>query len=118
MARVEFDDTELKAGIKRLELTFPKYNKQALNDVANEILRLSSFEVPLDTGNLMNSGSVQEDGDEFIVGYNTRYAARLHENPQYNFQNGRKGKYLEDPIKVNAQILLSFYNETISKLFA
>lgn len=117
MARVDFDDSSFKEGIKRLELSFPKFNKQALNDVANEVLRLSSFEVPLDTGNLMGSGSVQEQGEEFIVGYNTVYAARLHENPQYNFNNGRKGKYLEDPIKVNADVLLSFYNETIGKLF-
>jgi len=35
------------------------------------------------------------------VGYHTPYATRLHENPQYNFQRGRKGKYLEDPIKKN-----------------
>lgn len=117
MARVEFDDKTFREGMKRLELSFPKYNRQALNDVANEILRLSSFEVPLDTGNLMGSGSVQEDGEEFIVGYNTVYAARLHENPQYNFQNGRKGKYLENPIKVNADILLKFYNESIRNLF-
>lgn len=117
MARVEFDDSSFREGIKNLELKLPKYNKTALNDVANEILRLSSFEVPLDTGNLMGSGSVQEQGEEFIVGYNTVYAARLHENPQYNFQNGRKGKYLENPIKVNADILLRFYNEAIGKLF-
>jgi len=117
MARIVFDTTDFDAGVKRLEAVFPGFNKSALNDVANEVLRLSSFEVPLDTGRLMNSGSVQESGDEFLVGYNTVYAARLHENPQYNFQNGRKGKYLEDPIKMNMDRFIRFYNEGMGKLF-
>jgi len=35
------------------------------------------------------------------VSYDTPYAARLHEHPEYNFQNGRQGKYLEEPAMQN-----------------
>lgn len=82
----------------------PARNK-ALKMVGDEILRLSNKEVPFDIGTLANSGRVDAypltPKDTVEVGYHTRYAHRLHEHPEYNFQNGRKGKYLEDPIKNN-----------------
>ena len=79
--------------------------KFSLEDVANEILRLSEIEVPLDKGTLQNSGNVQDVEDGYIIGYHTPYAARLHEHPEYHFQRGRKGKYLEDPIRNNQEAL-------------
>jgi len=82
----------------------PARNK-ALKMVGDEILRLSNKEVPFDKGTLANSGRVDTHPltpkDTVEVGYHTRYAHRLHEHPEYNFKNGRKGKYLEDPIKHN-----------------
>ena len=78
----------------------PASNK-ALKMVGDEILRLSAKEVPHDTGALLFSGRV-DDFDTYVeVGYHTPYAHRLHEHPEYTFQKGRKGKYLEDPIKNN-----------------
>ncbi|GAB2519454.1 HK97 gp10 family phage protein [Paramicrobacterium agarici] len=65
------------------------------------LLALSSEQVPFDTGTLSGSGSVStplgaaEPTVEVI--YDMPYAARLHEHPEYNFQGGRKGKYVEDP---------------------
>lgn len=56
--------------------------------------------VPFDEGDLQRSGNVSSNGvDTVNVSFNTPYAARLHENPQFNFQNGRQGKFLETPIK-------------------
>lgn len=83
---------ELDAGIEPAA-------KNALTPVADELLRQSSEEVPLDTGTLQGSGRVDVFPDRVEVGYHTPYAHRLHEHPEYNFKNGRKGKYLEDPIK-------------------
>lgn len=77
----------------------------ALHDVAEEIMRLSQMEVPHHTGTLQNSGTVENIGGAVVVGYHTPYAARLHEHPEYRFQKGRKGKYLEDPIRRNADAL-------------
>jgi hypothetical protein len=88
---------------------------KAIDQVANEILRLSSFEVPHDTGMLQSSGHVEIQTDKSaIVGYNKVYAARLHEHPEYRFQKGRKGKYLEDPIKHNYKHFLSFIQDGIT----
>lgn len=70
------------------------------NLAAERLLALSSMEVPFDTGALSSTGAVlnAEDSETgSAVTYDTPYAARLHEHPEYNFQGGRKGKYLEDP---------------------
>ena len=93
-----------------------KASAKAIDQVASEILRLSSFEVPHDTGMLQSSGHVETQPDQSaIVGYNKVYAARLHEHPEYNFQNGRKGKYLEDPIKNNYTVFINFMRDAIQE---
>lgn len=71
---------------------------------AERLLALSAAEVPLDLGTLAGSGTVKPatDPDEgAAVVYDTPYATRHHEHPEYNFQNGRKGKYVEDPAMEN-----------------
>lgn len=73
---------------------------QGKNLAAERLLALSSERVPLDIGTLMGSGAVQPStspDDDAAVTYDTPYAARLHEHPEYNFQGGRQGKYVEDP---------------------
>jgi len=60
--------------------------------------------VPLDEGDLQRSGVVTNNGvDTVNISFNTPYARRLHENPQFNFQNGRQGKYLETPLQQKQQ---------------
>lgn len=118
MAGVElsFDFSSLQKGIARLEAKAPKALSRGLQTVAEEILRLSQQQVPHDTGYLQNSGSVQSISDrEKVVGYHTRYAARLHEHPEYRFRNGRKGKYLENPIKENTRVFLQFFGEQVKR---
>lgn len=87
--------------------------RKAVRDVAEEILRLSTFEVPHDKGLLQNSGHYVMEAEAAVVGYNKVYAARLHEHPEYRFQKGRKGKYLEDPIKRNLAVFRSYMAEVI-----
>lgn len=74
------------------------------NKAGERLLGLSAEQVPLDTGDLMGSGQVvnaEAPGEDTLVVYDRPQAARLHEHPEYNFQNGRKGKYLEDPAVQN-----------------
>ena len=81
--------------------------RRGLSRAGERLLALSAVEVPFEWGTLSDSGAVssplgQRDGDaEVDVTYDTPYAARLHEHPEYNFQGGRKGKYLEDPALQN-----------------
>lgn len=99
------DDNQVMMNLKSLEAAVENgIPKQAL-DIGFEILRLSQFEVPHDEGTLQNSGTVEEVNGDVVIGYHTKYAARLHEHPEYRFKKGRKGKYLEDPIVRNEQAL-------------
>lgn len=114
MANITIDDKEFQR--KMTEIITVKIDdkkRQAVHDVASEILRLSSFEVPHDKGLLQNSGNVIDEDEQSIVGYNKVYASRLHEHPEYKFQKGRKGKYLENPIKQNMSIFIKYFQDAL-----
>ena len=79
--------------------------KFALEEAGGDLLKESVKIVPHDIGTLENSGKVSPvekvgtDQMSISVGFNTPYAARMHEHPEYRFQKGRRGKYLETPLK-------------------
>jgi hypothetical protein len=102
---ISIDSKAVLANLSALEARIPKADEIGREMAANELLRLSQMEVPHDEGTLQNSGVVEKVGDDIIVGYHAPYAARLHEHPEYHFQKGRKGKYLEDPTLKNAEVL-------------
>ena len=87
------------------------------NLAAERLLALSSEQVPFDIGTLSGSGTVKPattpEGGAAVV-YDTPYAARLHEHPEYNFQGGRKGKYLEDPAMENRDELAAIIAKKVS----
>lgn len=115
---VKFDTSDFDRKIVQFSQRIVDQSKKALLEIGREILRLSSFEVPHDTGMLQASGKAEPAlaADEVVVGYNKVYAARLHEHPEYHFQKGRKGKYLEDPIKTNMRILLNYYGNQMKEV--
>lgn len=111
---INVDNSDFFKGLDRLSNAAKGFILQGVNDVASEILRLASFENPHDTGQLQSSAHVEPvKDDEVIVGYNKVYAARLHEHPEYRFQKGRKGKYLEDPIKNNMAVFLKYMQNAV-----
>ena len=101
---VEFDTARARRAFDRIHIAMGPEMDRAEDEVADTILLLSQAEVPHKVGTLQNSGATDRDSKGAIVGYHTPYAARMHENPQFNFGKGRKGKYLEDPIKHNIQL--------------
>lgn len=105
MIVASIDDGEVITNLKNLEKAFQRSIPKRALDIGFEIMRLSQKEVPHDIGTLQNSGTVEVIDGDVVVGYHTQYAARLHEHPEYRFQKGRKGKYLEDPIKNNDKAL-------------
>jgi hypothetical protein len=115
---VELDLSGLKAGADRLSRLTRSGNVDAINRIADMLLTLSQKEVPHDKGTLQNSGHVDQakdiDSPEAVVSYGgmaAPYAAYLHEHPEFNFQAGRKGKYLEDPLKNNLNIFKNIYSD-------
>lgn len=82
------------------------------NLAAERLLALSLEEVPMQDAILAGSGTVEpttKPDEPAQVVYDTPYAARLHEHPEYNFSQaanpGAKGKYLEDPAVDNRKEL-------------
>jgi hypothetical protein len=81
----------------------PEMQKKGINGIglaAEYVLGEANRIVPHDEGHLQGSGktSVDPRNTQAAVSYNTPYAVRLHENPQYRFQKGRQGKWLERTI--------------------
>lgn len=68
--------------------------REALTRAAGLVLGVANRTVPYQEGTLADSGFPDVDGDTATVSYDTPYAVRLHENPQYNFHLGRRGKWL------------------------
>lgn len=117
MAELKIDTREFEAKMKLLEMKVKQYKYRTVMEVALELLRLSQFEVPHDTGLLQNSGHTEREGENGVrVGYNKVYAHRLHEHPEYRFQKGRKGKYLEDPMKRNLHVFERYYRDGLAEV--
>ena len=104
MIIIDVKDDKVRLNLQKLSSALKKGVEKALLDVGYELLRLSQEQVPHDTGSLQNSGNVEVIGGDVVVGYHKPYAARLHEHPEYRFQRGRKGKYLEDPLRDNKKV--------------
>lgn len=70
-----------------------------LHDALDYLATESKKEVPYDTHMLQNTCavSVEPDGSEGAVSYDTLYAVKQHEELSFNHPHGRKAKYLEDP---------------------
>lgn len=121
MANIVFKTDEVERNLGNFERQIRGTTNKAINKAADEILRLSQAEVPHDTGALQNSGHVEPvDSETVAVGYNKEYAAFQHEGRRrdgshvvLHYQKGRKGKYLEDPIKNNLQKLRDIIGSTL-----
>lgn len=116
---ISFDDRELQRNLEKLKGLADKWLKEATGEMADTLLLLSRAEVPHDTGQLQNSGHTFFEGDEAAVAYNKVYAAYQHEGGDgrrviVNYQKGRKGKYLQDPLQNNISKWNNIAKETIS----
>lgn len=76
---------------------------------AERLLALSLPRTPLRDGPLRESGAVipaVDPQEGAAVTYDTPYAARLHEHPEYTFNEpGTGGKYVENPAMENSREL-------------
>lgn len=115
---VKIDTSDFIKVIEKIEKKVDKISMAALETMGDELLRISVKEVPHDQGTLQATGVVDPQPSKELVevGYHTPYAARLHEHPEYRFQKGRKGKYLEDPLKHNLTRWLTVYATEIGAL--
>lgn len=100
MNKIRLKGCELRLDKQVLVGAIKRGGKKATWSVLDHLASVSKEQVPLDTGALKNSCtvSVNDDGSEGTVSYDTPYAVEQHENLVYHHQRGRKAKYLEDPV--------------------
>jgi len=121
--KARVDSSRFKASISKLRSVA---GDDFEDDVADTLLTLSRREVPFDTSDLQKSGFADRDGDGAFVAYNSDYATFQHEGMRKNgtfivrnHKNGRKAKYLEDPIRKNTkrwnEIARTAFNREIKK---
>lgn len=106
--KVTGEETVLR-NLKLALKAFESKGEDALRDLGNKIMRESKNQAPLDKSTLIKSTGNEKTGKlRRTIFYNTPYAPRLHEHPEYKFQRGRKGKFLEDPLKQTTRAGLRF----------
>lgn len=82
-------------------------NVKGLTLAAEHLLQVSRTQVPIEEGTLERSGEATVDERELVgaVSYDTPYAVVQHENLEYRHDEGRKAKYLEDPMNTERQTM-------------
>lgn len=87
--------------LTNLELLRIRVHDKVMHELrlwCEDILSASKKEVPWDTTHLLQTGAIQPIEEGFMIGYNTPYAARQHEDMTFHHPKpGTKAKYLEDP---------------------
>ena len=105
---ISCDTSDFDNMIGRIARQVTPMVERCVQEMADTILKEARDQVPLDEGTLSKSGNAYVEGDTGIVAFNTAYAAYQHEGIRAdgthrirNYQGGRKGKYLEDPVKMS-----------------
>jgi len=70
--------------------------QSGIADIMADVFDESQRQVPVDTGRLKESATININEKSISIQYNTPYALIQHENLEYNHPNGGKAKYLED----------------------
>jgi hypothetical protein len=119
MSSVRITKNTLSKNLKKLQTINPMDEWGRI--CAGELLRLSRYVVPFASGRLSQSGFFRREGQYWITGYDTKYAMYQHEGMRKdgsrivrNWSNGRKSKYLENPLKEN----ISTWNRVAREVLA
>lgn len=92
---------------------------RAVGQFGEHVLGVAQEDCPVETGTLQNSATSQPakrigDGIEKTIGFNTDYAAAVHERLDVHHSQGN-AKYLENAMKTETPKLLPFVGEEMKK---
>jgi hypothetical protein len=103
-----------------------KINKNAFNKIEDDIYRSLQLgaeylltealkTTPKEDGTLRASGKVSGNrlSVETAVSFDTPYAVRLHEHPEYNFQGNGRGKWLELTLNEEQDQIIKLISKTL-----
>jgi hypothetical protein len=99
------------------KLMVKKYGSKGVREACEVLLEDSKTECPFREGILENTGFVDYDyreGKGDVI-YDSPYAARLHEHPEYNFKGKGKGKWLERSYDRLSERLLAHISKRIKE---
>jgi len=84
-------------------------SREAVREVAEDLLGTANRTIPLDTGVLQASGevSVSPTSAEATVSYSTPYAVRQHEDLSYRHAPGRRARWLDLAMRENSSRYLA-----------
>ncbi|MGW4467471.1 minor capsid protein [Micromonospora sp. NPDC004704] len=84
---------------------------------AEHLLQVSSGLVPHEEGDLERSGEVSRDDsqDAVAVSYDRPYAVRQHEDMTLRHDDGRRAKYLEEPMTTERDTMLALIAKAAGK---
>lgn len=97
----------------KAEAIIGKEGDRGVGDAANMVLKGTNQVVPLEDGILMGTGAISEENGVFAIYYDTPYAVRMHQNPEYNFGNGRKGRFLKNTMGQSRKRILEFFAKAL-----
>ena len=91
--------------------------ENALSEIAEELCVASQAEVPVDTGALKESATVEKIEDDsgqiaYVVSYGEDYAVEQHENLNFFHSHG-KAKFLEDPFRKQQHDMISHLQSSV-----
>lgn len=95
-----------------------KASEGATREAAEKILAEANKRVPYEYGDLERSAGVREYRKVLYIFYDQPYAVRLHENPQYNFRRGRRGKWLQRTLTDNFNRILGWIGDPWKRIFS
>jgi len=84
---------------------------------AEHLLQVSSGIAPHEEGDLERSGDIDTDEDDLKVSvyYDRKYAVRQHEELTWRHDEGRRAKYLEEPMGTEADVILAIIETAASE---
>ena len=113
IVRVNWDDAAAHAAAK-------EGIGDGLDQASVLVLDASHQIVPYLSGELEQSGGIDVDLNAEIahVFYDTVYAARLHQHPEFNYQGGRRGKFLSSPMMGARKKVLGMFGKALKIRFS
>jgi hypothetical protein len=88
-------------------------------DLLEKILDITEPNIPVDTGRMKSSGTVQKVVNQLMAGYNTEYAWLNHQGLSRNGNKieraSGKDRWLARTIEANRTQLLDFFNQRLEK---
>lgn len=106
-----------KMNLKKVKNAGKDAARRGLAKAGEHVLGESRKEVPHEEGTLERSGAVTMHPTELqvTVSYDTPYAVRQHEDLRLKHDEGRKAKYLEDPLNREASTALDIIKAEIRR---